>query len=172
MTPLPKILTAATIATLMALPWYLYVQDRRKPTAPPDPDAILRTKAKEQEVYALAVHIEAKTATARKQAKAAQKMAHEAVETRINAGISWADLEPLAAAENEALAGLISALTFQAEAERERGDAWLEAALASQAAADAARNQLEVTAKTERRRGLKWGAAIGAGAVILAAILL
>jgi len=173
MTTLPKIFTAAAIAVLIALPWYLYIGELRRPSAPPfDPESILRTRAKEREAHTLAVQIEAKASAARKQAKAAQKMAHEAVETRINAGISWAELEPLAAAENEALAGLISALTFQAEAEKERGDTWMEAALASQAAADAARLQLEATAKAERRRGFKWGAAVGAGAVILLVVLM
>ena len=46
------------------------------------------------------------------------------------------------------------------------------AAHASQDAADAARNQLEATAKAERKRGFLWGLGIGAGAVILAVVLL
>jgi uncharacterized protein (DUF885 family) len=137
-----------------------------------DPEVIEQTQAKAQGTRVVAVQLEAKVATARRDAKAAIVAADKAVETRIKAGIRLSDFPPQVSAENEALAAVISSLALQAEIEKQRGDAWMAAAIASQEAADAARNQLEAVAKAERRKGLKWGLGIGAGAILILAVLI
>jgi len=173
MTVPAKLALVPIIAALCLVSWYLHIRGLKKPTAVAyDPEAIAKTKQNADEAQIVAVQIEAKAAVVRRHTRAVMAVADEAVEARVAAGIMWADLPQEAAKENDALASLVSVLVIQTEVEKQRGDAWMAAAIASQEAADAARSQLEAVGKAERRRGFKWGIGLGAGAVILAVVLL
>ena len=166
-----KALAAALIAAMIVVPWCLYTKERRRPMPHYDPESIERTQAKAQEARIVAVQLETKVATARSDTKAKMEAADRAVETRVNAGISITDIPMPVAAEYAAMLELIAAQAHQLELEKQRGDAWQAAAIASQEAADAARNQLDAVARAERRKGLKWGLGIG-GAILIVAVLI
>ena len=173
MTPLAKCLAATLIALMIGIPWCLYIGERRRPATPPyEPAAIRRASEAAKGASEKAETLDAKAAESRPAVKAAREAAHAAIAIRVKSGILVADLPQPMADEHEALMALLQASTEQLEIEQRRAEAWREAAIASQAAAEAARLQLEATAKVEWRRGFKWGAGIGAAAAILAAILL
>jgi len=173
MTAIAKFVAAVIVLVIVALPWYLYLSGRKRPAAPPyDPEKVSRVKELAVSASVRAVAADTVAVARRPKVREAEQKAHDAVETRIASGITWADLPKPAADENEAITALVAELTHQTALEAERGDAWMEAAFAAMDAARAATEQLEATAKKERRRGLKWGLGIGAGVVVLAVVLL
>jgi len=171
MTTLAKVTSAVIALAFLALPWCLLCQAKRKPAPPYDREGVERSYEKARDTHVVAVQLETKVATARKETKAKMEAADKAVETRINAGISITDIPMPVAAEYAAMLELIAAQAHQLELEKQRGDAWQAAAIASQEAADAARNQLDAVARAERRKGLKWGLGIG-GAILIVAVLI
>jgi hypothetical protein len=149
--------------------WYFYIRPHEEPYTP---EIVTHTAQVAKEATEVALQVEAVAEESRPIVEAATVKVAKAKKTRIDAGITVADLPMPVADEFGAMLELITAQAVQIDLEIERGDRWKDAALAHQAAADAARNQLQATAKAERRKGFKWGALTGAGAVAIIAVLL
>jgi hypothetical protein len=138
----------------------------------PEPEAVKKAVAEAREARAAAEVAEARAIESRPRVAAAKEAAQEAARVRVEAGVLWAELPRPAALENEALIGLAAALQEQLDMERRRGDAWHEAALAMESAMEAMDAAHAMQVKAANRKGLKWGAISGAGAIILVAALL
>jgi hypothetical protein len=134
-------------------------------------EAVKEAAGKAETATQAATAIEGKAIAARPKAKMAAEAVKIATETRVASAISLDGL-PEAAAEFEAMKNLIDALHAQLELEIQRGNAWKEAALAQQELVAALQEQQGALIKAGRRKGLAWGAAGGATAVILLVALL
>jgi len=171
---LARTLSIIVLALLAALGWYLYLMDDQdsKAVALPDPEALQKVTTGAKATVAAAQRFEARVIEERAVVQKAKKVANDATNIRVDAGIMVSDLPMPVQTEYGALLSLASALAHEVEMERQLAETWKAAALANQDAADEANRQLQVVAKAERKKGLKWGAGIGAGAVLLVLVLL
>jgi hypothetical protein len=151
----------------------------RPAPAAPAPDVVRVLDDAAAAAMDAAAAIDAKAAAVRPPVTKARARAQAAKHARQASGVrtkapgaevALPSLPPPVQEEIAALDGLVLALEAQVEAEAERADAWKDAAVAQEARADAWQETAEAGAKTERRRGLKIGAAIGAAAVVVVVI--